>query len=737
MDALESLQKHFGFDRFRPGQEEIVSTIVSGRDALVVMPTGGGKSLCYQLPALLLDGPTLVISPLIALMKDQVDALRAKGIEADTINSSLSSAEQTERIEALSAGRLKLLYVAPERFGQRRFVDALMRANVALVAVDEAHCVSQWGHDFRPDYLKIGKAVRQLGNVPVAAFTATATPDVRRDIVEHLALRDPAIFVTGFARENLAFSIVRAPRKSDKFQHLKHLVNQQKTGIIYCATRKKVDEVFEEVEAWGTKVVAYHAGLSEEARNNAQEKFISRRADVAVATNAFGMGIDRADIRFVAHYEMPGSVEAYYQEAGRAGRDGLPAKCDFLYSYADKRVQEFFIDGSNPGMDLVRLLWEYLRRSADAMGEVRMSVASMNEALGLRNEMALGSALTLLMKSGYADRFDIPGERMRGTRLVRGDVPASKLEIDETAMNEKERRDFARLQAVIDFAESRSCRQEWMLHYFGDGAAHACGKCDWCRRGEREGVEALSAERFTILRKALSGVARMSRRSGDNWEALFGTGRIAEMLCGKETGPLREHGLQNLSTFGILKSEGPDFVRALLEECLNVGLLRREGGERPLVTLTPLGATAMRGDIIPAMLWPDREGRVVHYAPKPRTSVAPETAREAIDDAELKETKSQAVHGPRKKKAAKSLFDDDEVEAPGFARLFDELKKKRLEIAQARGVPAYVIFLDKTLETIARAKPVTSDEALGLPGIGPHKAAHEFPAFIEIIRKFG
>ena len=735
MDALEALQKHFGFDRFRPGQEEIVRTILSGRDALVVMPTGGGKSLCYQLPALLLEGPTLVVSPLIALMKDQVDALRAKGIDADTINSSLSPAEQNERIAALAEGRLKLLYVAPERFGQRRFVEALAKARPSLVAVDEAHCVSQWGHDFRPDYLKIGKALRQIGEVPLAAFTATATPDVRRDIVEHLMLRDPAVFVTGFARENLSFSVVRAPRKADKFDHLKSLARNEKTGIVYCATRKKVDEVFEEIESWGLRVVAYHAGLSEEARNRAQEKFLRREADLAVATNAFGMGIDRADIRFVAHYEMPGSVEAYYQEAGRAGRDGHPARCDFLYSYADKRVQEFFIAGSNPGIDLVRLLWEYLRKNADGAGELRLSVASMNEALGLRNEMALGSALAILMKAGYADRFDLPGERMRGTRVLRADLPASKLEIDTTAMDEKERRDNARLAAVIDYAESRGCRQEWMLHYFGDENAHACDKCDWCRRAERRGVEGLSEERFTLLRKALSGVARMSRRHGEEWEGLYGLTRIAEMLCGKEVGPMRVHGLQNLSTFGLLKAEGMDFVKALLEECLNTGLLKREKkdlGEEslPLVALTHLGADAMRGDYRPAMLWPERDGRPARRAAEP--SHGAENAREALDDAE----NARPVRTRKKKKRAQSLFADDEPETPGFKKLLEELKKKRLEIAQKRHIPAYQIFPDRTLEAIARAKPLTSDEALRLPGIGPHKAGHEFPAFIGTIRDF-
>jgi ATP-dependent DNA helicase RecQ len=737
MDAREALQRYFGFDSFRAGQEDVVTSIAAGRDALVVMPTGGGKSLCYQLPALLLPGATLVISPLIALMKDQVDALRAKGIEAEMLNSSLNLTEQDERIEGLRTGRFKLLYVAPERFGQRRFVDALRRANISLVAVDEAHCVSQWGHDFRPDYLKIGRAVRDIGgNFPVAAFTATATPDVRDDIVKHLMLREPKLFVTGFARPNLSFRVVRAGKKLEKFQYLRALVNSEKTGIIYCATRKKVDEVFEEVQAWGTKVIAYHAGLSEEARNNAQDRFISRKADVAVATNAFGMGIDRADIRFVAHYEMPGSVEAYYQEAGRAGRDGLPSRCDFLYSFADKRVQEFFIEGSNPGVANVRLLWDFLRRSADALGEVRMSTNSMAEAMGLNNDMALGSALTVLMRARYVDRFDIPGQRMRGTRLLKPELFSSDLVFDEEAMMEKERRDNARLQAVIDYAESGGCRQEWMLHYFGDPQAHPCGKCDWCQRGEREGISKLSDEQFTTLRKALSGVARMSRRSSQNeWEGLYGMGKICDMLCGKEKGPMREHGLNKLSTYGLLEKEGVDFTRALLEECITMGLLRKTRDERPVVTLTQLGTEAMRGAYVPEMLWPDKTGRIV----RPRAAKSAFTgslddlacaARAAIDDGDAKPAKRT-----RKSRAA-SLFEDDEPEAPGYERLLTELKKKRRELADAKGLKAFQIFPDRTLEAIARAKPTTKEQALNVPGIGPHKASHEFPEFVEIISRY-
>src|SRR6266550_355292 len=319
--ALTSLRAHFGFDEFREGQREVIAALLEGKDAVVVMPTGSGKSLCYQLPAMMLSGATLVVSPLIALMKDQVDALRARDLPATFINSSITPAEQHARIDALSRREFKLVYVSPERFRSGRFVEALQRAGISLCAVYEAQCISTWGHDFRPDYLKLKASIKALGSVQTLALTATATPYVRSDIIQQLGLVKPPTFVSGFDRPNLSIEVIHTEKEREKIAHIKRLALTHKgSGIIYASTRKAVEQVAAKLQEQGLGVAAYHAGMGDAVRIRAQEDFMSGRAQMIVATNAFGMGIDKPDIRFVAHYQMPGSIEAYYQEIGRAGR---------------------------------------------------------------------------------------------------------------------------------------------------------------------------------------------------------------------------------------------------------------------------------------------------------------------------------------------------------------------------------------------------------------------------------
>jgi len=352
-DALEILQKYYGYSAFRSGQEQVVRAIMDGEDAVGIMPTGAGKSLCYQVPALLLPGVTLVVSPLISLMKDQVNALTQAGVPAAFINSSLSAAQVNKVLEQAQNGHYRILYVAPERLFAPRFVEYAARADIPFVSVDEAHCVSQWGQDFRPSYLKIREFIDILPRRPViGAFTATATGEVRRDIVDMLGLRDPQVVATGYDRPNLFYQVCHP---QNKFAQLLSFMrrHEEDSGIVYCLTRKTVEEVCERLRGQGFSASRYHAGLSPEERRRNQEKFQSDDVRVMVATNAFGMGIDKSNVSFVVHYNMPKNLESYYQEAGRAGRDGAPAECVLLYGGRDVATNRFFIDNAeeNGGMD--------------------------------------------------------------------------------------------------------------------------------------------------------------------------------------------------------------------------------------------------------------------------------------------------------------------------------------------------------------------------------------------------
>lgn len=347
-EEIRNLKKYFGYDSFREGQEEIIKEILTGRDVLGVLPTGGGKSICYQLPALMMDGISLVISPLISLMKDQVDALRENGIAATFINSSLSLEDYKKSLSDIKSGAVKLVYISPERLENEFFIDFLKDLTISFVAVDEAHCISQWGHDFRPSYNLIPKLYETIGKVQITAFTATATREVRDDIIENLELNDPFVKVTGFDRKNLLF-LVEKPKK--KINYLKDFIkaHEEDSGIIYASTRKKVDAIHKKLRAMGYACCKYHAGMTESERKKSQDAFIYDEDKIIVATNAFGMGIDKSNVRYVIHYNMPKDMESYYQEAGRAGRDGEEANCILLYSGQDIIINKHLINmGTNP-----------------------------------------------------------------------------------------------------------------------------------------------------------------------------------------------------------------------------------------------------------------------------------------------------------------------------------------------------------------------------------------------------
>ncbi|MGY8648562.1 MAG: RecQ family ATP-dependent DNA helicase [Verrucomicrobiales bacterium] len=689
--AREVLREVFGFEDFLDGQESVMEEILSGRDGSVVMPTGGGKSLCYQLPALCREGVTLVVSPLIALMKDQVDALEQKGVAVTLINSTLSWDEQRERLDGMKRGDFSLVYIAPERFKASSFMNALEGVKISMVAVDEAHCLSQWGHDFRPDYMRLGNALEALGRPQCIALTATATAVVREDIRSVLKLREPFERISGFERPNLSISVTSVEKVAQKYAKMKKTIEAHKTGIVYCATRKKVEEVAETIHSWGLNCVAYHGGMSDKERERTQNQFIKKEADIAVATNAFGMGIDRSDVRFVIHFEIPGSVEAYYQEAGRAGRDGEAAVCDLLFNYADTRTQEFFIQGVNPGAQLIRELYQFLLSDADENYEVFRTLDEIKEATGTKNAMGLGNGLGHLMRSRMVERFDVPGSRTKGTRLLRPEVIGRDLEINEEALEEKERRDREKLEKVVQLCYANTCRQQWILEYFGEVDAPLCGSCDVCQGSENSERRGPTDDEALIVQKFLSGVARMSRCTATGWEGRFGRGRVIQMLVGSKSQDVLRTRLHELKTYGLLKQEGTAYLNVLCRSLHEGGLLVTQMGEYPLVTLTPRGEQVMRSLTSYSIEWPNQGG------------VAPAGV---------------------------------ELEDMGFdARVYEQLRDVRTRLAKAERVPAYVIFSNETLQYLARLRPTTMEAGLLVKGIGEAKADKYLEPFLRVLRE--
>jgi len=625
-ELREHLQNLFGLDDFRPSQREVIEDVLAGKDVLCVMPTGAGKSLCYQLPAAVGEGLAIVVSPLISLMEDQVQQLRDEGIAAALLNSSLSPAIQRQVMAELNDGFSGLLYVAPERLFAGNFAHLLDRLRPKLLAVDEAHCISQWGHDFRPEYSRLGEARNRLGNPATIALTATATEDVRADIITQLGLREPTVVVTGFDRPNLRYESRRTRAVAEKDRLLIDLLRQEPGScIVYCATRKAVDELTSSLSQAlpGRPVFAYHAGMDTAARTGNQERFMQAAHSIAIATNAFGMGINKPDIRLVVHYNIPGTLEAYYQEAGRAGRDGRPSRCVILFSYQDRIIQEFFIDklgDENPNADM--------------------------QLIAQRKEHAR-----------------------------------------------------QKLDLLIRYASTSKCRRQMILDYFGDETSATDCQCDICQpesgSAPNAAVDEVPPEVAILVRQILSAIARCKGK--------FGVGVVAEVLAGSESERTSKWGLDQLSTFGLLRAHPVKRIIAMLHRLLESGLARQRDPDgvkfRPVIELTSAGIAVMKSEQNPP-------ASLVDILPR------------------------RSANGSSRPRAAAAEIEID----PEAVDRFERLRALRSRMAREKSLPPYVICHDTTLKELAQRAPATASDLESIRGMGPYKIKMYGQAFLDALR---
>ena len=641
MSDLDAALARLGYSEFRPGQREAIETLFGRGRLLLVAPTGGGKSLSYQLPATILPGTTLVVSPLVALMADQVQALEARGVRATYLAATLEAAEMRRRMARIAGRELSLVYVAPERLVFPGFRGLVRELECPLVAIDEAHCISEWGHDFRPEYLEIGSVLSDLPRARVLACTATATPIVRDEILVRLGLpADTPQIVRGFARPNLALRAVEITGRRERdslvdgalVEALGGPGRARGTAIVYAPTRKQADDESLRLAGRRWRARAYHAGLDGKTRETAQRDFAEGRIEVVVATNAFGMGIDRPDVRAVIHLGPPGSIEAYYQEVGRAGRDGAPA-------------------------------------------------------------------LGLLLISAR----DLP---LRRALLERGSGESAA---DAAVIEHK----WSMFLELIRWVEGGSCRHDAILRYFGDEAETlaGCGRCDVCLALD-QAPEASDPERVTlIVRKALSGVARVHGR--------FGLQLAVKLIRGEPDERLERAGLNALKTFGNLKEHPASWLVALLRRCVSAGWVSFSGSERPVVTLTDDGRAVMRGERPARLLLPAESGR---------TSAKP--ARQVAEPGVPRRDQPAAERGAMRPAARES----GELDGAAAA-LFEALRRHRLTVARAEGVAPFIVASDRTLRDIAALRPRDLAELERAHGVGPYKAARYGAGLLEVVAK--
>ena len=595
--ALEILNSLYGYDSFRGHQAEIIETVSAGNNALVLMPTGGGKSLCYQIPSLVRDGVGVIITPLIALMQDQVDAMQQLGVKAAFLNSILSHSEQNTIEQQLRAGQLDLLYIAPERLIQPYTQELLANCKLALFAIDEAHCVSQWGHDFRADYLSLSLLQERFPSIPRIALTATADVRTRKEIVERLSLTDARVFVSGFDRPNIRYAI--ANKTTVKKQLLDFLKQRQnEAGIVYCLSRKKVEDTAAWLTQQGFTALPYHAGLPAQLRQTHQKRFLRDDGVIIVATIAFGMGIDKPDVRFVAHLDLPKSIEAYYQETGRAGRDGQPADAWMVFGL----------------QDVVRL-----------------------------QQMA--------QESDGSEQF--------------------------------KRAERHKLDAMLGLCEVTSCRRKVLLNYFADNAPDQCGNCDNCQ------IPPQTWDATEAAQKLLSCVYRTGQR--------FGAMHMMDVLQGKETDKVVQHGHQQQSTFGLGKNIHEAQWRSLIRQLVVRGLLRVDIEGYSALQLTDQCRPVLKGEQSLFL--------------------------------RIEEIKAPTAKKPGSKSARKAQI------LPEDQELWDELRECRKMLAEESNVPPYVIFHDATLKEMLDTMPTSEAEMLRINGVGESKLEKYGDDFLHILRR--
>jgi RecQ family ATP-dependent DNA helicase len=669
-DLAGLLHSAFGFFSFRPNQERVCRAAIEGRDVLLVMPTGSGKSLCYQLPGIARGGTTLVISPLIALMEDQVGKLKEQGFAADRIHSGRPRAGSREVCRDYLGGRLQFLFIAPERLRVAGFPDLLAKRPLSLIAIDEAHCISQWGHDFRPDYRMLGQYLPRLRPAPVVALTATATPVVQNDIVKQLGLAHPARFVHGFRRANIAMEVVeiapsqRAALAGDLLREA-----ERRPAIVYTPTRKQAESLAAELAA-SFSAGAYHAGLDTQRRQRVQEEFLEGRVDVMVATIAFGMGIDKADIRTVIHTALPASLEAYYQEIGRAGRDGASSRAILMHSYADRHTHDFFFERDYPDVTVLDAIFDRLRPEPQES-------AALKRQIGMDEEI-FDKALEKLWTHGgavldYAENVRLGHNEWRQSYIAQGEQ--KRAQIDQ----------------MMRYAESSQCRMATLVHHFGDLAdgQKPCGICDFCAPLE------CVAQRFRTAaeaeRKALVRVVAMLRKYGTK-----STGKLHGELC-------PNHEMSR------------DAFEELLGAAARVGLLQladavfeKEGKTIPYRKARLTRAGYALDEMTPVQLIM-------------KDSTTPPARHKRKTKPAVSEGRKQASN-PESAAGLKRTVNEQGSEAAPDSRLEGALRVWRLFEARRRGVPSFRIFSDRTLRALATSRPRTIQELLAVPGIGINTA---------------